>query len=141
MADNFTGLIGNTIPETQQGVNPGIPDNLALIAAIVTLFLGGLIVVGALVMVWRRGVVQRFFRKVKQFFKSESVSFLLMNNECSNLVGKFAEEDLPKATSVIIIWTNGDDDIYAMSSENLNDANAVRMMVAMANKVSSENGN
>ena len=141
MSDNLTELIRNTAFQTPPDANLGIPDNLALIAAIVTIVLGASIITASIVMLWRRGIFTRFFRRFKRLFKCESVTFLLQNNSCSHLVGKFIEEDLQKATSVIIIWQNGDNDIYAITDDNLDDARAAGMMLSMANKVSSDNGN
>lgn len=140
MSDNFTELIGDPT-QTPPNENPAINSNLLLISSIIIIVLGVSLITGSLVMVWRRGVFRRFFRKIKKTFKSESVTFLLQNNSCSHLVGEFIEKDLQNATSVIIIWQNGDEDIYAISSDNLDDAKTAGMMLSMANKVSSDNGN
>ncbi len=72
--------------------------------------------------------------------KRVMLSFVLQNDECSRMLGEFAEQHLPTCSKLIIVWRNGSKDIKAVSSESLDDVEACGMLRIVATNLERGNG-
>ena len=139
MADNFTELIsGNgTSP-----VNPYIPaDNTAVyLASFITIAFGVVFIIGAIVIMAKRGIFKRFFRRVKKTFKADSVTFLLNRDACTKVLSHYYENEMDDTINIIIIGKKESNDIIIISDDSLPDIEVSGILLAAANKVSNGNG-
>lgn len=68
------------------------------------------------------------------------VSFILQRDDCSRLLGEFADKHLPKCSKLVIIWKNGSEDIQVISSESTEEKEATMMLIASANEIGERHG-
>ena len=68
------------------------------------------------------------------------LSFVLQRDDCSRMLGDFAEKHLNTCTKLILVWKNGSEDIQIHTSNSLNDSEATGMLFQAFNIVGKTNG-